>query len=154
MRKLAKSGGKKKKRLSTKRNYILEAVKALEKARISRRGAKRGLCKARRIPRERWISNTEEREAAALCYGWGEDQRKSAQGTQSKRLIDFMVTLLVRPWRSAPRQTGDGEGNEFMETEAMEMDEDEEQLRPLSFLHAETRSSSQGALVTDQKRGL
>lgn len=40
-----------------------------------------------------------------------------------------------------------------METEAVEMDEDEEQLRPLSFLRTETRSSSQATVVTDKKQG-
>ena len=39
-----------------------------------------------------------------------------------------------------------------MGTEAVEMDEDEQQLRPLSFLRTETRSSSQGTVVTDQQR--
>lgn len=46
-----------------------------------------------------------------------------------------------------------GKGNKFMETEAVEMDEDEEQLRPLSFLCTETRSSSQATVVTDKKQG-
>lgn len=61
------------KRLSTKGNYILETVKILEKAKISGRKVKRGLCKACRIPHKRSISNIEESKVATLCCGWGED---------------------------------------------------------------------------------
>lgn len=44
-------------------------------------------------------------------------------------------------------------GKEFMETEAVETDEGEEQLAPPNLLCTESRSSPQRTVVTDHKRG-
>lgn len=68
MRKLTKSGGNEK-FIQQRELHLGDSGNLGQSNNFQKKSKKRPL-QARRMPHERRISNTEERKAAALCYGW------------------------------------------------------------------------------------